>query len=146
MRGGNLNILAILGICPEVEIKSPGFIVLVAIINLIRSPLATAAILAVLQGSYWMLITFSTNGGPSLGPCRQLSTHLYLFLCPPPSVLTTTLPVIKIKCKQMNNTNVIYSSYLCYLSQDLFHPVYVELVSSSCSCHQLEIGSSTCNQ
>ena len=81
--------------CPEVEIKSPGFIVLVAKMNLARSPPATTAILAVLQGSYWMLITLSTSGGPSLGPCLQLSTHLYFFLAPPPRVFTTTLPVMR---------------------------------------------------
>lgn len=66
--------------CPEVDIKSPTFMLEVAIMYLTLSPLATKAIFALRQGSYCKFKTFSTSGGPSFGPTRQLSTHLYFFL------------------------------------------------------------------
>ena len=46
------NLLAILDMCPDVDIKSPGFIVDVAVMYLTLSPLATRAILAGWHGSY----------------------------------------------------------------------------------------------
>lgn len=57
------------------------------------SPAATNAIFELRHGSYCSLKIFSTNGGPSFGPERRLSTHRYFFLCPPPRPPYTFLPL-----------------------------------------------------
>jgi len=58
----------------EVVIKSPIFMVLVAVMYLALVPEATKAMRGVLHGSYWMFRTRSTSGVPSGLACLLVST------------------------------------------------------------------------